>query len=98
VFRKEYTFIFMISLIQTVGIAASACTATSLLPQLIKIAREKKADDLSMPMLGILFAGVALWIVYGILKTDLIIIIANAVSLVLNVVIVILSLKYKKDE
>ncbi|MBV9987739.1 MAG: SemiSWEET transporter [Chitinophagaceae bacterium] len=87
----------MIDLIHIVGIAASACTATSLLPQLIKIAKEKKADDLSMPMLGILFAGVALWIVYGILKSDLIIIIANAVSLILNIIIVILSLKYKKS-
>ena len=95
-FRKEYTFIFVMSLIQIIGIAASTCTATSLIPQLVKLCREKKADDLSMPMLGILFAGVMLWIIYGIFKHDMIIIAANAASLVLNVAIVVLSLKYKK--
>lgn len=75
---------------------ASVCTATSLIPQLIKIIRDKKADDISLPMLAILFAGVALWIWYGVLKNDLIIIISNAISLTLNAVIVVLSLKYSK--
>jgi MtN3 and saliva related transmembrane protein len=84
------------SVIQIIGIAASACTATSLLPQLVKICRDKKANDISLPMLGILFAGVALWIWYGVLKEDMIIVAANAVSLVLNVAIVILSLRYRK--
>lgn len=75
---------------------ASICTATSLIPQLIKIIRDKKADDISLPMLAILFAGVALWIWYGVMKNDLIIIISNAISLMLNAVIVVLSVKYSK--
>jgi MtN3 and saliva related transmembrane protein len=79
-----------------IGIAASAGTAISLLPQLIKLCRDKKADDLSLPMLAILFVGLSLWIWYGILKNDLIIIISNAISLSLNISIVILSLKYRK--
>ncbi len=99
-FHRECTFfckLFCMDKLHIIGIAASAGTAFSLLPQLIKLCREKKADDLSLPMLGILFAGVALWIWYGVLKNDLIIIISNAISLALNAAIVFFSIRYKKD-
>jgi MtN3 and saliva related transmembrane protein len=79
-----------------IGVCASAGTAISMLPQLIKLCREKKADDLSLPMLAILFVGLSLWIWYGIRREDPIIIISNAISLSLNISIVILSLKYRK--
>jgi len=79
------------------GIAASVFTAASLLPQLIKLLREKKAEDISLLMLAVLFIGLALWIAYGILKKDWIIIIANSFSLLINVLVVIFSLKYKNS-
>ena len=82
--------------VSIVGLSASALTALSLLPQLIKIAKEKKAEDVSLRMLALLFAGIAGWIYYGILKEDWIIIISNSVSLLLNACIVGLTLKYKK--
>jgi len=79
-----------------IGIGAGVCTGISLLPQLIKIIKEKKANDLSLFYLLILFAGLALWIWYGIRKTDVPIVATNAVSLTINVVIIILSARYKK--
>jgi len=84
-------------LVNIIGIGASAGTAVSLLPQLIKLCREKKADGISLPMLAILFTGVSLWIWYGVMKNDLIIIISNAISLCLNAAIVVFSLKYRKE-
>ncbi len=78
-----------------IGIAASACTAASLIPQLIKVVKEKKAANISMGMLLILFVGLGLWIYYGILKQDLIIITANAFSFVINLLLAIFALKYK---
>jgi MtN3 and saliva related transmembrane protein len=81
-----------------IGIAAGVFTAASLLPQLVKIIREKKANDISVSMLLILMAGLMLWIFYGILKKDLPLIITNSFSLVLNALIIIFSLKYKKRE
>ncbi|MCW3088035.1 MAG: hypothetical protein JWQ78_1421 [Sediminibacterium sp.] len=86
------------NLVTTIGIAASVLTATSLLPQLVKIYREKKANDISLYMLGVLFAGVALWIYYGILKKDMIIVAANSLSLVLNLAIVVLSIRYREKK
>lgn len=41
------------------GIAASVLSAMSLLPQLLKLLREKKAGDNSQPMLVILFMGLS---------------------------------------
>ena len=81
--------------ITIIGIAASVFTGTSLLPQLIKIIKENKADDISMVMLLVLFTGLALWIVYGIMKQDWIIVASNAFSITINSAIVVLSLKYK---
>ena len=84
--------------ITIVGIVASTLTASSMLPQLIKIIKEKKANDVSITMLVVLFAGVAAWVYYGILKKDAIIIISNALSLLLNIALVIVSLKYKQAD
>lgn len=64
--------------ITIVGVIASICTAVSMVPQLIKLIKEKKADDISVFMLVVLFVGVGCWVMYGILKTDWIIIISNS--------------------
>jgi MtN3 and saliva related transmembrane protein len=66
--------------ITIIGILASVCTAISLVPQLVKLLKEKKAENISLLMLAVLFAGVGLWIYYGILKKDFIIIVSNSFS------------------
>ena len=81
---------------QVIGLTAGVFTAASLLPQFIKILKEKKADDLSIPMLLILLTGVSLWIYYGTIKNDLPIILTNAFSLSFNILIIIFTFKYKK--
>jgi MtN3 and saliva related transmembrane protein len=81
-----------------VGIFAGVCTCISLLPQLIKIIREKKAENISYLMLFILLTGVGTWIWYGTLKDDLPIIITNCVSFVINLLVIFFTMRYKKDE
>lgn len=83
---------------ELIGIAAGICTAISLLPQLIKIIREKEARDISLFYLVILLAGLLLWIWYGILREDLPIIATNVTSIVLNVAIIILGIRYKRKD
>ncbi|HEY3402948.1 MAG TPA: SemiSWEET family transporter [Ohtaekwangia sp.] len=77
-----------------IGITAGVFTAVSLLPQLIKIIREKKAENLSFPFLFILLTGQCLWIWYGILREDPPIILTNVTSGVLNTAVIIMGLKY----
>ena len=81
---------------QLIGIGASIGTGISLLPQLIKLVKEKKAENVSMGMMLVLLSGLILWVIYGIRKEDWIIITSNAVSLLLNATIILLSLKYKR--
>jgi len=66
-----------------VGLGAAICTTVSYFPQLKKCWETGKADDLSLKMFATLAVGVALWIVYGILKKDAVIILANSASLAL---------------
>lgn len=80
-----------------IGLVAGILTASSLLPQLIKTVKEKKADEISMGMLVILLAGISLWIVYGIKKNDFPIIATNAFSLLLNIIMMVLRFKYGKS-
>jgi len=77
------------------GIAASMCTMLSLLPQLIKMIRTKKSGDVSYLMLLVLFAGNILWIIYGILREDWIILVSNSISTLINIVNGFFSMKYR---
>ncbi len=78
-----------------VGISASISTAVSSLPQLVKLCREKKAENVSLGMFWVLVGGLAIWVWYGILKQDWIIIIANGFSFLVNLATVLLSIRYK---
>ena len=86
------------TIIEIAGISASIFTAISLVPQLVKLLKEKKADNVSLGMLGILFAGLGLWIWYGVLKKDWIIIISNTFSFTINLILAFFAIKYKKKE
>jgi MtN3 and saliva related transmembrane protein len=66
-----------------VGWVAALCTTASYFPQLKKCWQSGETGDLSLAMFSVLSTGVALWVVYGILKFDVVIIVANAVSLAL---------------
>ncbi|HEY0355850.1 MAG TPA: SemiSWEET transporter, partial [Flavisolibacter sp.] len=69
---------------QLIGLAAGILTASSLLPQVVKTLKEKKADDVSLLMLLVLQAGLVLWIVYGFKREDIPIIATNSFSLLVN--------------
>jgi MtN3 and saliva related transmembrane protein len=86
----------MASSSQYVGIAAGILTGMSLLPQLIKLIREKKGESVSVGMLIVLLAGLSGWIWYGILKKDYPIIITNSFSMLTNIAILILSSIYSR--
>ena len=73
----------MIAFATVVGLAAAVCTTGANLPQLKKAWTTGQTDDISMNMLLVLASGLALWIVYGALKEDVVIILANGISLTL---------------
>jgi len=81
-------------LITILGLIAGALTTFSLVPQLFRILQTKHTRDLSLKTYLILSIGVFLWVVYGVLKVDFAVIIANGVTCLLAVAIVLFKLKY----
>ena len=81
-------------IVQWVGIGAGLLTAFSMLPQLIKVIKEKKAEEISITMVIILIAGLSLWVAYGVLKEDWPLIITNSFSVLVNILLLIFRLKY----
>lgn len=82
-------------MINIVGTIAGILTSISLLPQLIKLIREKKSHDISLFYLIILLAGLAMWVWYGVLRNDVPLIVFNSFSLLLNLAIIVLGIRYK---
>lgn len=82
---------------QWVGISAGVLTAGSMIPQVVKIVKEKKATQVSVLMLLVLISGIGLWIWYGILKSDWPIIATNLFSLLINLVMLFLRYKYRNN-
>jgi MtN3 and saliva related transmembrane protein len=79
-----------------IGILASIGTGVSLIPQFFKILKDKKCESVSILWILILLAGLALWVWYGMLKKDWIIILSNAFSVLVNLGICILMFIYRK--
>ena len=78
---------------EIIGIIAASLTTSGFIPQVYKIYKEKNAKGVSLTMYLILFVGVLLWLVYGILIGSLSIIIANSVTALLQLCVIIYKLK-----
>jgi MtN3 and saliva related transmembrane protein len=81
-----------------IGIIAGTFTCVSMFPQVIKIIKEKQAQDVSLWMPVVLFIGHALWITYGVLKKDIPLIAPNSIAIVLDVLMIIFTIKYGKPK
>ncbi|ACY48888.1 SemiSWEET family sugar transporter [Rhodothermus marinus] len=66
-----------------IGLIAATLTTLAFLPQVVRTWRRRSADDLSAGTFLLLFTGIVLWLLYGILRRDPIIILANAVGVTL---------------
>ncbi|MCW7498229.1 hypothetical protein EHQ75_04445 [Leptospira levettii] len=64
-----------------IGYVAAFLTTVSFLPQVLRVVMTKQTRDISRNMYIMFFFGVVLWFVYGVLKSDFPIILANVVTL-----------------
>ncbi len=84
------------TLIILLGLTAGALTTIAFVPQVIRTWKTKSAQDLSLGMYIILCTGILLWLIYGVIITDIPIIVANAVTLSLALIILYFKLTYKE--
>ena len=83
------------NLLNTIGMIAGILTTGAFVPQVVKIWKTKSSKDVSLVMFFVLFTGVALWIIYGIMSGALPIILANSITLILAAIIIALKIKFK---
>ncbi|MBD3748219.1 MAG: SemiSWEET transporter [Sphingobacteriales bacterium] len=84
----------MDKLITIIGMLAAIGTTISFLPQALKIIKTKDTKSISLSMYILFVSGVLLWLIYGILKPDLPIMIANGITLILAGIILYFKIKY----
>ena len=78
------------------GYFAAILTTAAFLPQLIKTLKTKKAEDVSLTTLIMFIVGVFSWIIYGYKISSTPICIANLITLVLNILILISKINFSK--
>ena len=78
-----------------IGFFAAFCTTIAFLPQATKVYKTRSTKDISLYMFLIFTVGVLSWLIYGLIINDLPVILANAVTLVLSLFILIYKLKFK---
>ena len=74
----------MQSLVPWIGVCAAILTSLSYIPQVRKAWPRGSTKDLSLHMLAVLTTGLLLWIAYGLLKSDWVIVAANGVGAILS--------------
>lgn len=84
----------MMELHTFIGLAAGFCTTVAFLPQAMKTWKTKSAKDLSLGMYSIFCTGIVLWLTYGILISDIPIILTNLASLLLAASILYFKLRF----
>jgi len=75
------------------GYLAAVCTTAAFVPQAVKTIRSKDTRSLSLGMYCLLTTGLILWLLYGAYKRDLSIILANAFTSVLALIILFHKLR-----
>jgi len=77
------------------GLLAGTLTTISFLPQVIRVWKTHSTKDLSLVMFLLFAAGVLMWFIYGLMIHQLPVIIPNAVTLVLALIILGFKIVYK---
>ncbi|MBN3564448.1 SemiSWEET transporter [Aliamphritea spongicola] len=79
-----------------IGLTAAFCTTAAFIPQVIQILRTGNVEGISLLMYSIFTCGVAMWLTYGIILEDLPMLLANLITLILALAVLILTIKKRR--
>lgn len=78
-----------------IGSIAGILTTLAFVPQVIKVIKTKDTSSLSLGMYSMQVLGVFLWLIHGIVIKDMALLVANAITFMLALIILGYKLKYK---
>ncbi len=76
------------------GYIAAFLTTIAFLPQVLRTYRTRSAEDVSFLMLLLFISGLVFWIVYGFQLHSLPVLVANVITLIFNISILLMKLLY----
>lgn len=79
--------------IDLLGFVAAFFTTFSFVPQAIKVIKSHDTHSLSLAMYSIFTFGVGLWLIYGLYRQDLAMILANGITLLLALTILVTKIR-----
>ena len=82
--------------IEIIGLVAATLTKAAFLPQVYQTWKTKDVSGLSLPMFTMFFVGIVFWLIYGVLKESLAIILANAITVISSFLLLYFKIKYDK--
>lgn len=88
---------FHFEAIEIIGLIAAILTTSAFVPQVYKAWKTKNVEAISLTMFIAMFVGVILWLIYGIYMNSLSMVIANTITSLLSLVIIILKIKHRND-
>lgn len=77
-----------------IGFVAATLTTIAFVPQVIKVWRSRSARDVSLGMYILFSTGVAVWLLYGFLISSWPVILANAITLMLAIAVIVMKLRF----
>ena len=83
--------------IELLGLAAATCTTASFVPQVYRSWKTKDVQGQSLTMYIVFFIGVSLWTIYGVYIDSISVTLANTVTGLLVLFLIILKLKHHKS-
>ena len=78
------------------GLVATCFTTSSFVPQVWRTWKTRDVSGISLPTYVIITIGLALWLVYGWLRRDMPLMVANAVMVVLTGAITVMKLRFEQ--
>jgi MtN3 and saliva related transmembrane protein len=79
-----------------IGTVAGILVLSSFVPQIVKAYKTKKMLDVSAHLMILIASGMFLWVIYGFIRSDPVIIGANVTGFVLNTTLLIMKIRYDK--
>ena len=86
----------MEDLVVWIGTIAGILVLLSFVPQIMKAYKTKKMVDVSSYLMILIASGMFLWVVYGVIRSDPVIIGTNATGFGLNITLLLMKLKFDK--
>jgi MtN3 and saliva related transmembrane protein len=80
--------------IEAVGYIAATLTTVPFVPQAAKVLKDRDTRSLSLGMYLIFTLGVLVWAVYGMARRDWAIVVANVVTSLLSIAILVTKIRY----